>query len=1166
MFKQKNLLKTGIKKVMAFVLTFTLAATAAVPALAADTKAASATYPKKLSDIQVDNPFIYADEETQTYYLYTSNRDVKNPGVIAYQSKDLKNWSGATVVYTVPTGDEAWNAKEQPASPSVYQYDGKYYLMVTLQNSDNILQSGMGGTGWDSSSNRWNDKYPKSTIIAVADSPLGTFKDLDTTKSQGPNQDQVMTMDGSLYVDPNGNASMVYAHDWATKIDGIIEYIPMKKDLTAAADKQKVLFRASLSAVNDDMNYGAEKGYVDANSDQLSPYKAYAPRVYTAPDGSLVMLWTTECHGSFVQVQAVAKTGNIEGRWDQKMPILTGDKGFGMSFETFDGKTMIMVQNNMSGNIHHAELYDASLTNNGFKITSHRSDLDEVSGVSIKDTTAPKIYVPSTRVVETSEKTVKVPFTAIAEDDVDGTVDVEYSIQPNSEFKQGSTKVIVGATDSAGNTATKSFTVVVKEPEEKEAVTPTTNSATEYPRTLPDMSCHDPYILADEASQTYYFYTASNLRDSEGKRISGVMAYQSKDLVHWSEPSVVYEVGYNVTNPWYTTSSPWAPEVHAYNGKYYMFTTLHNTRDIIADVKPGLDSDRWTQTYRRASVIAVSDSPEGPFTELSPSNPVTGRDLMTLDGSLYVAPDGTPYLVYAHEWVQKLDGTVEAIELTDDLTKGVGNPFLLFRASSAPWYEWDGLMYDQYGARYSTVEDHKQLSDKQLPGYVTDGVHFHTTPNGSLVTLWTTYRDDKYIMTQAISRTGNIEGPWEQLAPLDYSDKGHSMVFETFDGKLMLCMHNNMSGGMDGNGGPVRAEIYEMELTDDGFKYVEHREDIDGVKDVDIDDHLAPILFNSADRYVSVVNGETSAPVSFAAEAVDDHNLDMDVTYSIAPNSQFNIGKTEVTVSAQDAAGNKAEDSFNVYVINKTALKTAMDQASALNAADYTAESYAAVQQALAQVSPIFKGMYSSQAKVDEAAATLTNALGLLKKAETTPGVTVPTTNPTADPAVGQAITVGNAVYTITVQGSEVAYKAPAKKTATVKIPSKVTINGKSYKVTSIAKNAFKNNKKVKNVTIGGNVKTIGKSAFEKSTLKKVTIPASVTSIKSKAFYNCKNLTSVKIKTKKLTAKKVGSKAFKYAGKSNYKKLKVKVPSTKVKAYKTILRKKGLSTKAKVTK
>ena len=44
----------------------------------------------------------------------------------------------------------------------------------------------------------------------------------------------------------------------------------------------------------------------------------------------------------------------------------------------------------------------------------------------------------------------------------------------------------------------------------------------------------------------------------------------------------------------------------------------------------------------------------------------------------------------------------------------------------------------------------------------------------------------------------------------------------------------------------------------------------------------------------------------------------------------------------------------------------------------------------------------------------------------------------------------------------------------------------------------------------------------------------------------------------------VGSKAFTKAGSKNYKKLKVKVPKKKLKLYKKILRKKGLSKKAKM--
>ena len=42
-------------------------------------------------------------------------------------------------------------------------------------------------------------------------------------------------------------------------------------------------------------------------------------------------------------------------------------------------------------------------------------------------------------------------------------------------------------------------------------------------------------------------------------------------------------------------------------------------------------------------------------------------------------------MVYAHEWIQKVDGTMEAIPLNDDLTAAAGDPIHLFKASDAPW-------------------------------------------------------------------------------------------------------------------------------------------------------------------------------------------------------------------------------------------------------------------------------------------------------------------------------------------------------------------------------------------------------------------------------------------------------------------------------------------------
>lgn len=114
------------------------------------------------------------------------------------------------------------------------------------------------------------------------------------------------------------------------------------------------------------------------------------------------------------------------------------------------------------------------------------------------------------------------------------------------------------------------------------------------------------------------------------------------------------------------------------------------------------------------------------------------------------------------------------------------------------------------------------------------------------------------------------------------------------------------------------------------------------------------------------------------------------------------------------------------------------------------------------------------------------------------------------------------------------------KKKSVVAIPATVKIGGVTYKVTSIAKNAFKNNKYIKRLTIEKNVEKIG----------------------ARAFYGCKKLKNITIKTTKLKTKKIGTAAFKKTPSS----AKIKVPKKKLKAYKTMFLKKGVSKKAKIRK
>ena len=205
-----------------------------------------------------------------------------------------------------------------------------------------------------------------------------------------------------------------------------------------------------------------------------------------------------------------------------------------------------------------------------------------------------------------------------------------------------------------------------------------------------------------------------------------------------------------------------------------------------------------------------------------------------------------------------------------------------------------------------------------------------------------------------------------------------------------------------------------------------------------------------------------------------------------------------------------------------------------------------------------------------------------------------------------------NVTYRVTKDNAtskEVEFVIANAKTDKVVIPATVTVGNIVYKVTSISDDAFNNNKYIKSVVIGSNVKTIGESAFQNckkltsvtmgknvttigakafygcsaltsvkmsskitkigsqafykcTKLKSITIPSKVKSIGKKAFYGCKNLKKITIKTTKLNKNNVGSKAFKGINS----KATIKVPKKKLSSYKKMLKAKGVSSKAKISK
>lgn len=140
--------------------------------------------------------------------------------------------------------------------------------------------------------------------------------------------------------------------------------------------------------------------------------------------------------------------------------------------------------------------------------------------------------------------------------------------------------------------------------------------------------------------------------------------------------------------------------------------------------------------------------------------------------------------------------------------------------------------------------------------------------------------------------------------------------------------------------------------------------------------------------------------------------------------------------------------------------------------------------------------------------------------------------------AKGDIFIKSSSTYRI-IGNNTIEYVGTSKKN--VVIPNTITQGNVKYKVTSIASNAFKNNITIKKVIIGKNIKRIGK----------------------KAFFGCKNLKKITIKTTKLKIKTVGAKAFTKAGSKHYNKLVVKTTNGDSKKYRSIL--KGLNKKVRIS-
>lgn len=261
---------------------------------------------------------------------------------------------------------------------------------------------------------------------------------------------------------------------------------------------------------------------------------------------------------------------------------------------------------------------------------------------------------------------------------------------------------------------------------------------------LTDINIRDPFILTHEGKYYLYGTRATNTWIREEKPSYGFDTYVSEDMENWNGPISIFE---NYDEFWGEFQF-WAPEVHKYNGKFYLLATFASNN------------------RHRGTAILECDSPCGTF-KVHSDGAVTPSDWECLDGTLYVENE-TPYMIFCHEWTQIKDGEICYIELSKDLKRAVSQPKTILKASDAkPW-----------------VVDHGEGN------YVTDGP-FLMKLEDDLICLWSSFGKDGYVEAIARSDNGKIGGNWTIDKDLLFEkDGGHGMIFEDLLGNLSFTYHS----------------------------------------------------------------------------------------------------------------------------------------------------------------------------------------------------------------------------------------------------------------------------------------------------------------------------------------------------------------------------------------
>lgn len=262
---------------------------------------------------------------------------------------------------------------------------------------------------------------------------------------------------------------------------------------------------------------------------------------------------------------------------------------------------------------------------------------------------------------------------------------------------------------------------------------------------LQDIFIRDPFIVTDSDAGIYYLYGTNHSFENP----VGFDVYRSRNLNDWEGPIPIFRP----PDDFWADRNFWAPEVYCLGNRWIMSASFTKGKPI----------------ERRGTQLLQADHPEGPFCPIG-EGPLTPHEDVCIDGTLYRAPDGNWWMIYAHERMQVTDGRMCAVPVDLENATMKGKPQVLFTGKDASW--------------------NAPVTHEGKPTWCAEGPFLHQCAEGTLIMLWAAFHEGfTYVQGQARSLSGLVEGPWEILENTLWENGGHGMLFRDLNGQLHYTAH-----------------------------------------------------------------------------------------------------------------------------------------------------------------------------------------------------------------------------------------------------------------------------------------------------------------------------------------------------------------------------------------